>query len=166
MSLKLLLAACIVAACTMGGRAMALSAKQRCSQLMQTIEAVRVLKIQITVVLAPIRIALSSTGFPPFQAVAGKTRADISAADAWQEVSTAKDECFVNCLNESERNCIGQMFAHLGGSGRTAQEELLASCCDQLQIALTDACGRAKEVSKLYTSLGFLLGMCIVILII
>lgn len=166
MSLKLFLAACIVAACIMMGQSMSLSTKLRCNQLEKAIEAIRALRIQITGVLAPTQSALLATDFPPFKAVAEKMGSDISASDAWREISTAKDDRFVNCLNKSEKNYLGQMFAHLGCSGRTAQDELLASCCDHLQVSLDDARVRSKEVSKLYTSLGFLLGLSIVILII
>ena len=150
----------------MSGRSISLSAERHCRQLSQTIEAIRLLKLQITDRLEPVAEALMQTEFPPFQLVSSQMRDNFSAIQAWNEISSKGKGHAVDCLNESEKKQIGYMFNRLGAGGLTEQEELISTCCIHLERALSDAQARAKEVCKLYTSLGFLTGLFIAILIV
>ena len=56
------------------------------------------------------------------------------------------------------------LFEHLGAGGRENQIECIRSIALQVEELLREARERASQVSKLYTSLGFLLGLSLVIL--
>lgn len=166
MSLKLMAALCVMVACTMCGRAMAMSAERRYRLLMDTLRAVRALRIQIVCLLEPLERALRQTEFALFERMAEGLAANVSAADAWREARNADRRNGTEYLADEEVRCLERMFDQLGRSGRDAQEEAMAVCLTALETALTDARERARQVSKLYTSLGFLSGLSIVILII
>lgn len=166
MNMKILLSLCLIVICTSVGYSMAQTAERRCRQLAETIRAIRVLGIQITVRLEPIKRALLQTEFEAFRMVAEGMTPERSACDVWNDICSQREEHSINGLDASEKRRIGQMFSQLGDGSKTMQEELLTSCRIDLQNALSDAQVRAKEVSKLYTSLGFLMGISIVILII
>lgn len=166
MSLRLVAALCVMAACTMCGRAMAMSAERRYRFLLDTLHAIRALQIQIVHLLEPLERALRQTEFALFVRMAEKLAANVSAADAWREARNAERYNTTEYLADEEMRCLDRMFEQLGRSGREAQEEAMAVCLSALESAMTDAQNRAKQVSKLYTSLGFLSGLSIVILII
>lgn len=165
MNMKILLGLCLIVICTSVGYSMAQTAERRCRQLSETIRAIRILSIQITVRLEPIKRALLQTEFEAFKTVADGIARGRTACDVWNDICIQRNGHGINALDEGEKRRIGQMFSQLGDGSKVIQEELLTSCCAYLQNALSDAQIRAKEVSKLYTSLGFLMGVSIVILI-
>lgn len=164
--MKILLSLCLVVICTSVGYSMAQTAERRCKQLAEMIRAIRILGIQITVRLEPLKRALKQTEFEPFKRIADEIAPGKNAGEAWFDLCNRRDERSINSLDESEKKQIAQMLSQLGDGSKDIQDELLTSCCVYLQNALSDAQVRAKEVSKLYTSLGFLMGISIVILIV
>lgn len=166
MKFRITAAAMIVVACTLIGRAMAQTAERRCRQLSDAIRAVRALGIQIVDRLEPVRHALLLADYAPFRKVVEQMVSNKTAADAWFELCHAQNERDMNMMGEQNKKSIEILLQKLGGSGRTAQEELINDCRKQLENALNEAQERFRSVAKLYTSLGFLVGLYIVVLIV
>lgn len=164
MTSKLMLALCVIAACTMSGQAMAWSAERHCRQLAAAARAVRMLKIQIVSRLEPLERALLMTDFVPFEEWAKELASGKNDFDVKKNACCKKMEDMLDCLSDGELRCLNQMFEKLGRSGRETQRETLNACITELETAQAEAGDRARKVSKLYATIGFLSGITIVIL--
>ena len=71
----------------------------------------------------------------------------------------------LDCLVQSDVRILDELFAKLGASGRDEQNALFSMVLAQLEAAQEQAQARSVETSRMYTSLGALLGIAIGVLI-
>lgn len=166
MQLKLLLAGCIVAACTLCGRSIAWSANRRCKLLEELVNALRMLKVQSIGMLEPLEVALRHTDFPLFAMIAQQLPLAKCASDAWQIVRTQETRRgrSADCLMERETAALDRLFEHLGESGREAQEASIRTCIAAIEVTCTEASEQSAKMNQLYTSIGLLIGLAIAVL--
>ena len=111
----------------------------------------------------PVSKALMRTEYPLFQCVSRKMSSTITADEAWRIIIEESRNAIL--LTDAEKRCIEQMLSRLGSSERELQDEMLSECSRRLEEMLSEAREHTRQISKLYTSLGFLLGLCAVIMI-
>lgn len=168
MQLKPILLIFIVVSCTMCGHALAGTIERRKRMLADLLTALRKLQIALTSMLEPLEEALKRTHFPLFEAVAERLPWERCAADAWDTVQNK--ECKrggkADCLAPCDLSALDGLFEHLGMNGREEQAEAIQSCILVLEESLAETKERAAQTGKLYTSLGFLAGLSLAVLMI
>lgn len=166
MQLRLALAACVVVACAMCGRSLAGAAERRCRILTDLLAALRRLRIEIGSMLEPLQGALIRTDFPLFSAVAQGLKAAESASAAWLLVKERESRRggSADCLTQHDLAALDRLFENLGESGRESQAEAIGGCIASVEASLIEAKERSEQVGKLYTSLGFLMGLALAVL--
>lgn len=150
---------------TLSGYSIARGSQQHCNQLAEIIRAVKILKVQIVSMSETVGQALKQTNYRPFQSIAEKMEEYTGMDEAWRDAASGSNGAEGILLSDAEKKDVEQMFSRLGNCHHEMQEEILSSCCRRLEDALTDVRERTRQVSKLYTSLGFLIGLCTVVLV-
>lgn len=168
MELKLALAAVVVVGCGLCGRSLAWSTVRRCRLLEETLEALRMLRIQIVHMLEPMDRALRQCGSTLFARTAEELSHSASVSEAWKAVRA--HECrrggSADSLLQRELDALDKLFGQLGESGREAQDAAIRACVISLETALDGARQRAATTERLYTSVGYLAGLAIAVLMI
>lgn len=164
MNLKLTMVLFIIAACALCGYSLAGAANEREKFLSELVAALRRLRIYIVDMIMPVEQALKQTDFPVFSAVAARIEKDRSLFDVWRMM--AGSEKILAVISDSERKVLDGLFEQLGESGRNLQDEMLRGCIRALELYAEEAKERAGKVCRLYTSVGFLMGLAITILLI
>lgn len=150
---------------TLSGYSIARGSQQHCKQLAEIIRAVKILKVQIVSMSETVGQALKQTNYLPFQSIAEKMEEYTGMDEAWRDAVGGSNGAEGILLSDAEKKDVEQMFSRLGNCHHEMQEEILSSCCRHLEDALTDVRERTRQVSKVYTSLGFLIGLCAVVLV-
>ena len=166
MHLKLIAMMSTIAACTMSGHALTSAAERRKRLLSGLLNALNALRISLGSLLLPLEEALRQTNFPIFLAVADALPGKESVVESWiceKEILHRRGGS-ADCLNDCDISALDMLFEHLGAGGRENQIECIRSIALQVEELLREARERASQVSKLYTSLGFLLGLSLFIL--
>lgn len=168
MELRLALAAVIVVGCGLCGRSLAWGFSRRCRLLEEMLEALRMLRIQIVRMLEPLDRALRQCGSPIFARAADELSIAASVHDAWKAICAR--ECrrggVADSLVRQDLEALDKLFGQLGESGREAQDAAIRACVASLELALDAAHQRAATAGRLYTSVGFLTGLAIAVLMI
>lgn len=168
MLLKIVLLICVIAACTLCGYAISESASRRKNLLGKLIGALRILRIEMYHRRIPLKDALAQTQFPLFHSIAESLEESETVFEAWEKIhkDTNVRGGATDCLMQNDRAALDRLFCHLGMSGCEEQAEAIDSCLYALQELLDEAKERVRQSSKLYSSLGFLTGLALAILMI
>lgn len=166
--MKIILAVCIVVAASVSGHLLAASAERRKRLLGELFGALKILRIHIVNASEPLNIALIQTNFPLFVLVSENLATSASVSEAWKIVR--KTKCrrggVGDCLAQQEIESMDRLFNHLGRSARSSQQESINACIASIEDILAEAGNRAEQVKKLYSSIGFLTGLAIVVMMI
>ncbi len=167
MSVRWIVAAIVAATSALCGCALAGAAVRRARVLAEYLQGVRALRVQIVPLLEPLENALRQTGLPVFQQTAQNLSPTVNVHDAWKSVVSAQRVRGreMDCLSDQDLQPLDRMFALLGSCGRESQDEALRACAEAMENICIQAQERSAQVARLYTSMGFLLGLSIVILL-
>ena len=80
--------------------------------------------------------------------------------------SSWEDGGMIDALSDADIDLLNRLFAGLGLSGRDSQEVLLAGCVRAISEARQEAAAMAREVDRLYVSLGLLIGLMLALIVI
>lgn len=155
---------CMIAACTFCGYSLASAAMARFRFLRELVAAMKKLRINIVELLLSVDLSLKQTNFLLFKKISDNLSQKRDLSEAWEAV--ASSESILKSLSDAERTVLDDFFRQLGGSGRVAQEETILSCVHFFETSSEEAKARAVRVGRLYTSMGFLIGLSISILMI
>ena len=163
-----LLVLCAVVTCTICGHTLSASTVRRQKLLSEILQALRILKVQLGTLLDPLEHALMQTKQGLFMIVAEGLPAAFSPRDAWIQAKTqacARGEQ-ADCLGENDLAALDRLFDQLGSNGREGQMEAINSCILLLEGLYAEAKERSAQVGKVYTSLGFLSGLALALMMI
>jgi stage III sporulation protein AB len=173
MMLRLIAAAILSAACALAGRAVAGACVRRAQALSQLLGSVQRLRVDMLDKLLPLKEALQG-GHPAMKAVAEAMAAAMPATTlaggaeaAWRRAKgalTARGGP-LDCLTAQDLEALDALFNGLGESGAAQQRILLSGVLENLEALKAQADKKAREESKLYTTLGFLTGLSLAILL-
>lgn len=168
MQLRLVLAMVIVVGSTLCGKSIAHAAERRYRLLFRLLDALRLLRVRIVQSCVPLDDALLSSGISLFSRIAGELDAADSVFDAWRSVKvrSCRRGGEGDCLATREIEALDRFFEQLGESGRAAQDEAIRACIAALELARDEAREQASSTGRLYTSIGFLTGLAIAVLIV
>lgn len=127
----------------------------------------RLLKINMTNMLEPVRDALSGSGSAVLAQVGAGMAASVSAQESWSQIKRAQRRRggMLDALNAEELRLLDRLFEHLGESGREAQEVLIRGALDALEPCAEAARHTAVEADRLYLTLGVLIGLMLALII-
>ncbi len=165
MMLRLIAAAVLSAACALAGRSMANACRRRAGTLRALIESVEKLRLSMLDKLLPLREALGG-GHPAMRRVA-EVMGPGGASAAWLRIKadlTARGGA-LDCLTAPDVAALDELFSGLGESGVREQRILLSGALEALEKLRQEAEKKAREESKLYSTLGFLAGLSLAILL-
>jgi len=165
--LKGILLSVVIVACAAAGRTLSNVHKRRAELLSELLAAVRVLRLRMLNSLEPVGILLRRSDARIFQDLGNSLRDGASLAECWQELCmrALRRGRMLDCLVQSDVRILDELFAKLGASGRDEQNALFSMVLAQLEAAQEQAQARSVETSRMYTSLGALLGIAIGVLI-
>jgi len=160
--------AVVVAGCTLCGKSFASAAERRCRLLFELLNALRLLRVGIVRYSEPLKNALRNSGSPLFARTAEALDASESIFDAWQSVKmrSMAHGCECDCLSAKELSALDRLFERLGESGRLSQDENVCACIAAIELIHEEARAQASIYGRLYTSVGFLTGLAIAVLIV
>ena len=165
--LKGILLSVVIVACAAAGRTLSNVHKRRAELFSELLAAVRVLRLRMLNSLEPIGILLRRSDTRLFRDLGNNLRDGASLAECWQELSAqaSRRGRELDCLAQSDVRILDELFAKLGASGREEQNALFSMILAQLETAQDQAQARSAETSRMYTTLGALLGIGISVLI-
>ncbi len=168
MTLRLALAAVIVAACGLCGAALARAEERRWRMLRDTVSGLKRLRVQIVHLREPLARALKQSGAQLLAATAEHLDGAPCAAEAWRQTwSVAGSRGGAgDCLSAQDVRALERLFDRLGESGCADQDAAIRACAAELEEAAENARQRAMATSRLYTSLGLLLGLALAVLVV
>lgn len=168
MRLRLALAGCVVMGCALAGRSFAWASGRRKRLLERTLDALKMLRMQIVHFLEPLEEALRRSEFPLFVQTAGQLPACRGALEAWKQVMDRETRRggAADSLRRRELDALERLFERLGESGRAAQDDAIRACAALIEEALSEARVQSEQADRLYTSMGLLLGLAIAVLLI
>ncbi len=165
MLLRLIAAVVLSGACALAGRAVAGACVRRARTLAALIDSVQKLRLDMLDRLLPLREALAG-GHPAMRSVS-EAMVGCGATAAWRRAQgalTARGGA-LDCLTAPDLEALGGLFEGLGESGAARQRILLNSVEETLAKLRLEADKKAREESKLYSTLGFLTGLSLAILL-
>ena len=168
METRIALSACIVLGSALCGRAMADATRRRAKALKALAEGLRVLKIHMTGMLEPVQCALGAANCPLLALVADGMSGGRSAADAWRAVKPGATRRGgpAEALTPPDVHVLDRLFERLGQSGRAEQGTLIMAAIEDVEALRGEADRRAAQTGRLYTSLGFLTGLMIALIVV
>ena len=165
--LKGILLSVIIVACAAAGRSLSNVHKRRAELLAELLASARVLRLRMLNSLEPIGILLRRSDAKVFQDLGNNLREGASLAELWQElrVRVMRRGGQLDCLAQSDIRILDELFGKLGASGRDEQNAMFSTILAQMETAQEQAQARSAETSRMYTTLGALLGIGISVLI-
>lgn len=165
MILKLSLVLSIVICTTMCGRAMSNTMKRRTAFLQSIIQGLRVLSIHMTGMFENIRDSLIVSECFLLQRVGNGMEPGISANESWQKLRGKSDagNRFIDFLRQEDIRILDRLFEQLGENGREMQKLLIEGTIQNLESVFQIAEKEMRDAEKLYTKIGFLLGLMVAI---
>lgn len=113
----------------------------------------------------PLQLALGQGDMPLFSRMA-EFVGTCSAEEAWRKVcETAPASERLDAMESPERRLMEQFWAELGTLDRRSQLDRFAETTRQLVLLRDQSSAEAVQRSRLYGSLGILLGLMIVVLL-
>ena len=168
METRIALGACIVVGSTLIGRSLTGAARRRAAALRDLLDGTKQLRIHMISMFEPVQNALAQTECKLLEAVGGSMSGGKSAGAAWQaeRMKLRRTGGPIDALKASDMQILDGLFAHLGQSGREAQETLLTGTIQALEQQWQAAKARASEADRLYISLGLLVGLMLALIVI
>ena len=167
MQTRIALGLCIVAGSALIGRSLTGAARRRAAALRQLLDGAKMLRIHMISMFEPVQNALTQSGCAVLDAVGRAMGEGRSAGAAWQaeRARLRRTGGPIDALKDADMQILDGMFAHLGQSGREAQEILLAGAIQSLERQWEAARAQALEADKLYISLGLLVGLMLALIV-
>ena len=165
MPVRIVLAGILAALCALAGRTAAAALARRKRVLSSALAALEPLKIRMLHRRLPLETALCESEDALLRLV-GKAMPGKTALEAWDAVRTRqmKRGGLLDSLAREDCAALRAFFAQLGESGAREQEALFARTAEELGALSAQADKSCAERTRLYTSLGALLGAALAIL--
>lgn len=163
--LRFVAAAALSIACMLAGRAAAGARVRRAATLAALIEGLKRLEIDMLDKLLPLKEALMNGHAVP-RAVAEAMRG-CGAAEGWRRsrAALAARGGPLDCLTAEDLAALDALFDGLGATGSAQQRILIRGALEALAALRGEADRKAREESKLYSTLGLMAGLSLSILI-
>ena len=168
MGTRVILAIVLVVACTLLGRAMGNALRRRVTLLDNLIEGVKMLRLHMSGMLERVSDALAATNCSVFVETGREMEAGLSAHAAWEKIMPDKIARGgeLDALSGRDRDIIGNLFDNLGEVSRREKEIIIHGIIKQIYDQREGAKMQLSERERLYTSVGFLLGLMFAIAVI
>ena len=168
MGIRIGLALCLTAGCTLLGKSAGNAARRRSKCLEDMIRAVRLLDTHITDRCCNVSDSLMKTGYEPFVQSGAEMKNGFSAGEAWARIRQAfyGRRGILDALIARDREIVNELFDGLGGSSRQAQEVLIDSAVRYLSEQHEGARLQLAEKDRLYVTVGFLFGLILALAVI
>lgn len=165
---KGLLLTLILLACTCMGRMLSNVRRRRFEILNDLLAAIRVLRLRILNSMEPLGILLRKADCELFKRLGDSLWEGAGLSESWLQMreEEMRRGGLLTGLNNSDMRILDEFFLSLGKSGRDEQCELFSSVIDRMEDAQQEARQGYMEATKLYTTLGTLVGIGICVLII
>ena len=166
--MRIVLAICAVVGSALCGRSLAGAARRRAALLASLEEGLKALRVCMTTMFEPLRDALSRSPCRLLALIGAEMGGGTSAMQAWERVARQQRRSggMIDALSDADIDLLNRLFAGLGLSGRDSQEVLLAGCVRAISEARQEAAAMAREVDRLYVSLGLLIGLMLALIVI
>ena len=165
MTLRILLAATLVAGSTLCGKSLAGSARRRAELLASLAAGMRALSVRMMNLFEPLPQGLAACGCPMLTQLAAEMADGRSAGEAWSALRKHRRGPS-DSLTEADTRILDSLFERLGESGRAQQELLLSGAAQSLECQRDEARARAGEAERLYVTLGLLIGLMLALIVI
>ena len=167
MTAKIALCGAVTLLCAMTGKSFAGTNARRAKLLAELMDALQLLKVHMLDRLMPLEAALSLSKSLLLIKV-GEHVAKSGAYNAWQTIKSRemKRGGIMDCLSVKDAEVLERLFEALGSSGRNEQRPIIDSAIKELGLLEAQARSESGEKGRLYTILGALAGVAIVIFII
>lgn len=168
MEVRVALAACVVLGSTLCGKAAADALRRRVNTLDALAEGLRTLRIHMTSLFEPVRLALERADCPLMTLVAAEMDDGRCADEAWRAVRprAARRGGPADALTPQDMQALDTLFSRLGQSGRDEQEALLNTAAEAVGRLRDSARKKAADGDRLYVSLGLLVGLMLALIVI
>ena len=165
MPVRIVLAGILAALCALAGRTAAAALARRKRVLSSALAALEPLKIRMLHRRLPLEAALCESEDALLRLV-GEAMPGKTALEAWDAVRIrqTKRGGLLDSLAREDCAALRAFFAQLGESGAREQEALFARTAEELGALSAQADKSCAERTRLYTSLGALLGAALAIL--
>ena len=164
MFIKLALSAAVICFCTMTGRMFAGRNSRRARMLAELMDAIQLLRVHMLDRLLPMKAALErSQSFALNET--GAAMDGTSAAAAWQIVKERqlRRGGKLDCLSARDIDVLDKLFESLGTTGISEQRPIIDGTIKELGLLEAAAKAECNEKGRLYTTLGALAGVALVI---
>ena len=167
METRVALAVCVVLGSALCGKALSDAARRRARTVTDLAEGLKALRLHMTGMLEPLGNALQHSDCPLLAKVGEGMKGGGSAADVWR---TARPSALgrggaADALTDRDAEALDRLFGHLGLGGREEQKALLDGIIADVERLREDAAARAREAERLYTALGFLIGLMLALIV-
>lgn len=162
--MKLALCAVILVAMGAAGLRVGGAYRRRERLLNQLVREIQRLEEQVRMG-RPLQLALQQADMPLFSRLAEHIEA-VGAPEAWKMIcDQAAGDDLLTALEPPERQALNRFWEELGTLNRQNQLNRFAETTESLVRLRDQAAGEASQRSRLYGSLGVLLGMGVVVLL-
>lgn len=161
---RLALGCAVIVFCTMAGRAFAGGNARRAKLLAEMMDALQMLRVHMLDRLMPLGTALSRSQSHILNEM-GTAVDKTGAAAAWSEIKSRelRRGGRLDCLSGRDIQVLDGLFEALGTTGRSEQKPVIDGAIKELGILEAEARSKSGEKSRLYTTLGALAGVAVVI---
>lgn len=150
----------------MCGWSLSWAAERRCRILEEILRAISLLRYRTTDGLVPLEAILKSCECEPFVRLAEHLKSQHDLEDAWTSLceSERRRGGVMDSLSDTDITTLGRLFSRLGRVGSAEQNAAIVACSNELSQELIAAREHSASIGKTYTSIGFLCGLSIAIL--
>lgn len=166
--LKAILLSIILLCCTGAGRTMCGARRKRYELLGDILAAMRVLRLRMLNSLEPLGVLMRKSDAALFRELGNGLWEGGSLKESWEHMRKehTKRGSVLSVLSEEDMHILDEFFLHLGGSGRSEQNERFSAVIGSMEEAHKQAKNSYADASKMYTALGTLVGIAVCILIV
>lgn len=162
--MKIALCALAVIGCALTGRALASGASRRAKVLQEWMDALMQLRIGMLERHLPVGAALAQSRYAPFRQM-GERLGSAGVFAAWTDVSgpLTRHGGNMDCMTGEDLGALNRLFSSMGAGGKSEQEVLFQSALKELGRLEDAARHGGAERLRLYTTLGALCGLAVVV---
>lgn len=142
--------------------------KRRCEILNEMLAAIRVLRLRMLNSMEPLGIILRKADCDLFKCLGNSLWEGAGLSESWLQMREEEQHRggLLIGLNQTDLQILDEFFLNLGKSGRDEQCELFSSVIARMEDAQQNAKQGYADATKLYTTLGTLVGIGICVLLI
>ncbi len=168
MEIRIVLAACVVIGSVLVGKALTGAAHRRVETIRGIMEGLRALRVRMVSMFEPVQHALSDSECPILRQVGRRMGEGKSAGASWMSEKSrlCRAGGAADALTRADIQTLDRLFAHLGESGREAQDILLTESSEEMEHLLDEARKRAGEADRLYVALGLMVGLMLALIVV